>query len=69
MRQNSLKSSLGGFLSGLAFLVAKNAVHAHADENLDAVYTHTEGKISQNTSTRQIFFTEFLFGGHILNRF
>ena len=44
MRQNSLKSSLGGFLSGLAFLVAKNAVHAHADENLDAVYPHTEGK-------------------------
>ena len=24
--------------------VAKNAVHAHADENLDAVYPHTEGK-------------------------
>ena len=48
MRQNSLKSSLGGFLSGLAFLVAKNAVHAHADENLDAVYPHREGKNEPN---------------------
>ena len=40
-----------------------------ADANLDAVYPHTEGKISQNTSTRQNFFIEFLFGGHILDRF